>query len=94
MLKGYIEGYYGRFFSVADRSAVLDHMGELNMDFYLYGPKEDRYHRVDWNKAYPTSEEKNLRSLIRQSNKNSIKPIFAISPGLSLNKYSSNTKIS
>ena len=94
MLKGYIEGYYGRFFSVADRSAVLDHMGQLNMDFYLYGPKEDRYHRVDWNKAYPTSEEKNLRSFIRQSNKNSIKPIFAISPGLSLNKYSNKTKIS
>ena len=94
MLKGYIEGYYGRFFSFADMSAVLDHMGQLNMDVYLYGPKEDRYHRVDWNKAYPTSEEKNLRSFIRQSNKNSIKPIFAISPGLSLNKYSNKTKIS
>ena len=38
--------------------------------------------------------EKNLRSLIKQSKKNSIKPIFAISPGLSLNKYSSKTKIS
>jgi hypothetical protein len=33
MLKGYIEGYYGRFFSVADRSAVLDHMGATKYGF-------------------------------------------------------------
>ena len=92
MLKGYIEGYYGRFFSAEERSEVLNHMGQLNMDFYLYGPKEDRYHRIDWDKPYPAPEETNLKSFIRQSNKNSIKPIFAISPGLKLNKYSNKTK--
>ena len=43
MLKGYIEGYYGRLFSKDERAKVINHMGKLKMDFYLYGPKEDLY---------------------------------------------------
>ena len=61
MLKGYIEGYYGRFFSEHERCKVLNHMGKLNMDFYLYGPKEDPFHRVSWEKPYPVSKEKILK---------------------------------
>ena len=36
MLKGYIEGYYGRLFSEDERAKVINHMGKLKMDFYLY----------------------------------------------------------
>ena len=36
MLKGYIEAYYGRLFSQDERAKVINHMGKLNMDFYLY----------------------------------------------------------
>ncbi len=84
MLKGYIEGYYGRFFSEQDRCKVLDHMGKLNMDFYLYGPKEDSFHRVNWEKPYPDSEIKTLKSFIRDSKKNSVTPVFALSPGMNI----------
>ena len=51
MLKGYIEGYYGRLFSQDERAKVINHMGKLKMDFYLYGPKEDLYHRIEWGKT-------------------------------------------
>ena len=51
MLKGYIEGYYGRLFSEDERAKVINHMGKLKMDFYLYGPKEDLYHRIEWGKT-------------------------------------------
>ena len=88
MLKGYIEGYYGRFFSEQDRCKVLDHMGKLNMDFYLYGPKEDSFHRVNWEKPYPDSEIKTLKSFIRDSKKNSVRPVFALSPGMNITKFS------
>ena len=92
MLKGYIEAYYGRLFTQDERAKVINHMGKLNMDFYLYGPKEDIYHRVRWTKAYPVKEQKTLRHLISQCKKNNIRPIFAISPGLQSSKSSSNSK--
>ena len=34
------------------------------MDFYLYGPKEDLYHRIQWAKPYPVEEQKTLRNLV------------------------------
>ena len=86
MLKGYIEGYYGRLFSQEERSLLLRHMGKLKMDFYLYGPKEDPYHRVIWEKPYPPKYENVLADFVKQSKKNKIRPVFAISPGLKGNK--------
>ena len=74
MLKGYIEGYYGRLFSQDERAKVINHMGKLKMDFYLYGPKEDLYHRVKWTKPYPAEEQKTLRNLVAQCKKNKIRP--------------------
>ena len=88
MLKGYIEGYYGRFFSEHERCKVLNHMGKLNMDFYLYGPKEDPFHRVSWEKPYPVSKEKILKSFIKDSKRNSVTPVFALSPGMNITKFS------
>ena len=88
MLKGYIEGYYGRFLSEHERCKVLNHMGKLNMDFYLYGPKEDPFHRVSWEKPYPVSKEKILKSFIKDSKRNSVTPVFALSPGMNITKFS------
>ena len=46
--KGYIEGFYGRLMSLNDRTILLKKLSELSMDFYVYGPKEDPYHRSKW----------------------------------------------
>ena len=51
--KGYIEGFYGRFMSMNDRTILLKKLSELSMDFYIYGPKEDPYHRSNWTSIYP-----------------------------------------
>ena len=72
MLKGYIEGYYGRLFSQENRTRIIGHMGKLNMDFYLYGPKEDPYHRVRWKEKYPLETKKTLSALADQCKKNKI----------------------
>ena len=84
MKKGYIEGYYGRLFSKEEREMVLNHMGDLKMDFYIYGPKEDPYHRLNWQKLYPKKQCNELKAFLRSSNKNKIKPVFALSPGMSM----------
>ena len=61
MKKGYIEGYYGRLFSKEEREMVVNHMGNLKMDFYIYGPKEDPYHRLNWQKLYPKRQSEDLK---------------------------------
>jgi len=87
MLEGYIEGYYGRLFSKQERELLLDHMGRLKMDFYIYGPKEDPYHRVMWEKLYPKKEREVLIDFVKHSRKKGIKPVFALSPGLKLIQF-------
>ena len=84
MKKGYIEGYYGRLFSKEEREMVVNHMGNLKMDFYIYGPKEDPYHRLNWQKPYPKKQSNELKAFLRSSIKNKIKPVFALSPGMSM----------
>ena len=54
------------------------------MDFYIYGPKEDPYHRVMWEKLYPKKEREALTDFVKHSRKKGIKPVFALSPGLKL----------
>ena len=84
MKKGYIEGYYGRLFSKEERERVINHMGNLKMDFYIYGPKEDPFHRLNWQNLYPKKQCDDLKAFLRSSAKNNIKPVFALSPGMSM----------
>lgn len=84
MKKGYIEGYYGRLFSKEEREMVVNHMGNLKMDFYIYGPKEDPYHRLNWQNPYPKKQSNELKAFLRSAIKNKIKPVFALSPGMSM----------
>ena len=46
LLKGYIEGYYGRLLSWRERVELVKALGEAKADFYIYGPTEDPLHRL------------------------------------------------
>ena len=50
---GYIEGYYGRLLSFADRKRLLKQIKALGMTSYFYAPKDDPYHRLAWRQPYP-----------------------------------------
>ena len=85
-LKGYLEGYYGRLLSWQDRSALLKTLSRLEMNMYIYGPKEDPYHRIDWFKPYPDNELENFKNFKKEASKLGITPYFSLSPGLSYGK--------
>ena len=59
--KGYIEGFYGRLMNQRDRALILKKLSELSMDFYVYGPKEDPFHRSSWSSIYPKEKVEDLR---------------------------------
>ena len=60
---GYIEGYYGRELTWAQRLDLIPVLSKLGLNTYIYAPKEDEYHRSRWKSPYPQSWLKNFKSL-------------------------------
>lgn len=51
-IRGYIEGYYGRLLTWQERRRIITGLATLGMNAYLYAPKEDPCHRVNWRNAW------------------------------------------
>tara|TARA_Y100001960_G_scaffold215969_1_gene225706 strand:- start:4499 stop:5629 length:1131 start_codon:yes stop_codon:yes gene_type:complete len=90
LLKGYIEGYYGRLLSWRERVELVKALGEAKADFYIYGPKEDPLHRLHWMDLYSPEQENEFKIFRESAIKNNIKPYIALSPGLSYEVESSS----
>ncbi len=81
--KGYIEGFYGRLMSLNDRTILLKKLSELSMDFYVYGPKEDPYHRSNWTSIYPKDKAVGLQNFKNEGERLGIRTYMALSPLIS-----------
>ena len=81
--KGYIEGFYGRLMSQQDRNLILNSLAQLSIDFYLYGPKEDPFHRSNWSSLYPKDKVEELENFRLQGEKLGIRTYMALSPLIS-----------
>lgn len=84
-LRGVVEGFYGTPWSFEDRADIIDFCRRNNLNSYIYAPKDDPYHRDKWRKPYPADKLNELRNLVAIAKKNSVRFIFAVSPGLDLN---------
>ena len=51
-VNGYIEGYYGRLLSWENRKLIVKSLNINKMNTYLYAPKEDLKHRLNWRAEY------------------------------------------
>jgi beta-N-acetylglucosaminidase-like protein len=87
-IRGIVEGFYGPPWSHDDRLDMLRFLGQHAMNIYIYGPKDDPYHRKLWREDYPPTEMKLLGELAAAARENFVDFTFAISPGLSMT-YSS-----
>ena len=43
--RGIVEGFYGKPWDFEDRMDLLRYFGKLKLNTYIYGPKDDPYHR-------------------------------------------------
>jgi hypothetical protein len=89
-IRGIVEGFYGPPWSHADRLDVLRFEGQRGMNIYIYGPKDDPYHRKLWREPYPPEQLRSMGELADTARENFVDLSFAISPGLSM-VYSSET---
>ncbi|MGC1631768.1 MAG: beta-N-acetylglucosaminidase domain-containing protein, partial [Gelidibacter sp.] len=80
--RGVVEGFYGTPWSFEHRMRQIDFYGENKLNTYIYGPKDDPYHRSpNWRKPYPEEEAIQLKKLIDRAEMNHLDFVWAVHPG-------------
>ena len=80
--RGYIEGYYGKLLTWAERGAILETLARLGMDAYFYAPKEDACHRLNWRVPYDDDWRQGFRAFTAHAASLGVDVIAGIAPGL------------
>ena len=83
-LRGVIEGYYGRPWPADARREVIRFLGAHGMNGFVYGPKNDPYHRDRWREPYPDDALRDLRTTAAGARRAGVRFIYALSPALDI----------
>lgn len=82
--RGTVEGFYGTPWSHEARLSQLAFYGQNKMNVYIYGPKDDPYHRFHWREPYPEAEARRIQELNECAKRNGVSFYWAIHPGLDI----------
>lgn len=82
--RGVVEGFYGTPWSHEHRLRQLDFYGRHKMNVYIYGPKDDPYHRDHWRDPYPEAEAARIRELVDRAKERGVHFYWAIHPGIDI----------
>lgn len=82
--RGTVEGFYGTPWSHANRLEQLRFYGRNKMNVYIYGPKDDPFHRARWREPYPEAEAALIRELAEEARRNGVNFYWAIHPGVDI----------
>ena len=85
LARGVVEGFYGTPWTFEDRVSQINFYGDNKLNTYIYGPKDDPYHRSPyWRQPYPEDEASAIKQLVDISNQNHVDFVWAIHPGLDI----------
>ena len=79
--RGLVEGYYGNPYSEADRMGLFKMFGRQKMNVYIYGPKDDVYHKDRWRENYPAAQAAKIKEYVNAAKANKVEFVWAIHPG-------------
>ena len=79
--RGLVEGYYGNPYSEANRMSLFEMFGRQKMNIYIYGPKDDVYHKDKWREKYPAAQGKKITQYVNAAKANKVDFVWAIHPG-------------
>ncbi len=82
--RGLVEGYYGNPYSENDRMNLFEFFGRQKMNTYIYGPKDDAYHKGEWRTPYPTEFGKKIAEYAAAAKANKVDFVWAIHPGVDI----------
>eukprot|EP01121_Diplochlamys_sp_Union-15-3_P022428 TRINITY_DN9547_c0_g1_i1.p1 TRINITY_DN9547_c0_g1~~TRINITY_DN9547_c0_g1_i1.p1 ORF type:complete len:585 (+),score=64.08 TRINITY_DN9547_c0_g1_i1:94-1848(+) len=89
LLSGVIEGFYGKPWTQKQRLELIDTISFCKLNTYFYAPKDDNKQRNFWKELYSSEECLVLSEVIQKCSSHSVKFIYALSPGLSI-EYSNH----
>lgn len=90
---GLIEGYYGTPWPAAVREMILNRAAGWGYNCYIYGPKDDPYHRDRWREPYPEAVFESIVALAELLERLNMDFTLSLSPGLDL-QYSGDKDFS
>lgn len=79
--RGVVEGFYGNPWSKEDRIRQFEFYGANKMNVYIYGPKDDPYHRDQWRTLYPDDKGQEIADLAKAAQQNKVQFFWALHPG-------------
>lgn len=79
--RGLVEGFYGNPYSEANRMSLFELFGRQKMNIYIYGPKDDAYHKSKWREEYPTELGAKITQYVNAAKAHKIDFVWAIHPG-------------
>lgn len=83
--RGVVEGFYGEPWSFENRMSQINFYGDNKLNTYIYGPKDDPYHRSPhWRDPYPTKEAEEIKKYVEAANSNHVDFVWAIHPGMDI----------
>ncbi|XP_022611485.1 protein O-GlcNAcase-like isoform X2 [Seriola dumerili] len=83
-ISGVVEGFYGRPWTMEQRTELFKREQQWGLNTYLYAPKDDYKHRMYWRDLYSAEEAEQLMALISAAKQHDVEFIYAISPGLDI----------
>ncbi|XP_026159868.1 protein O-GlcNAcase isoform X2 [Mastacembelus armatus] len=83
-ISGVVEGFYGRPWTMEQRTELFKREQKWGLNTYLYAPKDDYKHRMYWRDLYSDEEAEQLVKLISAAKQHDVDFIYAISPGLDI----------
>ncbi|KAJ3614220.1 hypothetical protein NHX12_017794 [Muraenolepis orangiensis] len=83
-ISGVVEGFYGRPWTMEQRRQLFKREQRWGLNAYLYAPKDDSKHRMNWRDLYSAEEAEQLKVLISAAKEHEVEFIYAISPGLDI----------
>lgn len=85
VFRGVVEGFYGTPWSYENRIEQLRFYGRMKMNTYIFGPKDDPYHRSPWwREPYPEDQAKNIHKLVVEAKRNKVDFVWALHPGMDI----------
>jgi len=80
--RGFLEGFYGRPWTDAQRRDMIALMAGRGMNVYAYAAKDDPYHRDEWEKLYPPEALAQLGRLVDFCQAKGVDFMYCTAPGL------------
>jgi hyaluronoglucosaminidase len=83
-IRGVVEGFYGPPYTFPERDGLIAFMGRHGLNYYLYGPKNDRQHRNRWREPYPDALLAKFAGTVAAARQAGVRFCYAVAPSVSV----------